>query len=99
MTLWVPVVESTHFKRQNTIYRTVAGDRRSADSESADDCKYDWMLQKIKKYDRCDEVDETGLLFNLQQCKCLTFHGNSHHGEKIQKSIYCAPCIQWWWHW
>jgi hypothetical protein len=38
MTLWVPVVESTYFKRQVTIYRTAAGDSRSADSESAGDC-------------------------------------------------------------
>lgn len=91
MTLWVPVVESTHFKRQNTIYRTVAGDSRSADSESADDCKYDWLLQKIKKYDRCDDVDETGLFFNLQHCKCLTFHGDSHHGKENSKEhLLCS---------
>jgi len=72
MTLCIPVVESTYFKRQNTIYTTVAGDSRSTDSESADDCTYDWMLQKFKKQDHCDDVDETDLFFNLQHCVLLS---------------------------
>jgi hypothetical protein len=65
MTLLVPVVGSTHLKGQNIIYRTVAGESRRTYLESADNCKYDWMLQKIKEYNHCDDVDETGLFFNV----------------------------------
>jgi hypothetical protein len=45
------------------------------------------MLQKIKKYDCCDNIDETGLFFNLQHRECPTFHGDSHHGGKFKKAF------------
>jgi len=45
------------------------------------------MTQKIKEYDHCDDVDETGLFINLQHCKCLTLHGDSHQGEKFKRAF------------
>jgi hypothetical protein len=81
--VWIDRLKSGH----DTVYKTPAGDSRSVDSERVDDWKNKRLLQDIKDYDLCDiyKGDETGLFFNLQHSKCLTFCGDPWHGGTKSK--------------
>jgi hypothetical protein len=45
------------------------------------------MLQKIKKFDCCDDADETGLFLNLQYCKCLLSMATPTMVKKFKKTF------------
>jgi hypothetical protein len=54
------------------------------------------MLQETNKYgpfEACN-ADETGLFFNLQHSKCLTFHGGSCHGGKYSMHAMLTSVIK-----
>jgi hypothetical protein len=51
------------------VKKTLAGESRTADTETVDDWKNDRLMEETKEYDLCDiytNVDETRLFLSLQ---------------------------------
>jgi hypothetical protein len=78
------MVGLTDLREEITVYRTLSGESRNADSESIEDWK-NYYRMKLKVMNCVIYANETRLLFKLQCSKALMFQENICIGRTKSK--------------